>query len=115
MQEELGQEEPRRAQSLLVVQPVPPSLSLGKVWIKWPQACKTTAWEQFDEDVDKVLESLVKGKDWRLHAMTTIITNLAQERFGAEEKRPAWTTYTLNQRDEDPQDPTGAKVPQETI
>ena len=67
--------------------------------IKWPQACKTTAWEQFDEDVDKVLEASVKGNvDWRLQAMTTIIISLAQERFGAEEKRSAQAPYTMNQR-----------------
>ena len=68
-------------------------LSMGKVQIKWPQACKTTVWEQFDKDVDKVLEASMKGDvDQRLQAMTTIIISLAQERFGAEEKRPAWTT-----------------------
>ena len=63
MQEETGQEEPHRAQSLCVAQSPLPNLTLGKVRIKWPQACKTTAWEQFDEDVDvEVLEASVKGE-----------------------------------------------------
>lgn len=67
--------------------------------MKWPQACNTAVWEQFDEDVNKVLEAAVKGDvDQRLQAMTTIITRLAQERFSAEQKRPARTTYTMNQR-----------------
>ena len=98
-QEEPGREEPHRAQSLHVALRVPPTSPLAKVRIKWPQACKTTIWEQFDEDVDKVLEASAKGDvDRRLQAMTTIITSLAQERFGAEEKRAARTSYTMNQR-----------------
>ena len=96
-QEERSQEEPHR--SLRVAQPALSNLPLGKVRIKWPQACKMAAWEQFDEDVDKVLEASAKGDvDRRLQAMTTIIISLAQERFGAEEKKAARTPYTMNQR-----------------
>ena len=56
-------------------------------------------WEQFYEDVNKVLEAPVKGEvDQRLWMMMTISTSLAQERFCAEEKRPAQQTYTMNRQ-----------------
>jgi hypothetical protein len=99
-QEEPSQEAPHSAQSLRVPLTVPPSLlPQAKVRIKWPQACKTAVWRQFDEDVDKVLEATEKGDvDRRLQAMTTIISSLAQERFGAEEKRSTPTTYSMNHR-----------------
>lgn len=79
---------------------VPQSLlPQAKVRIKWPQACKTAVWRQFDEDIDKVLEATEKGDvDRRLQAMTTIISSLAQERFGVEEKRSTPTTYSMNHR-----------------
>ena len=84
-QEDPGQEAPHGAQSLRVAQLVPCSPSLAKVQTKWeapkwPQACKTTVWEQFDGDVNKVLEAPVKGEvDQRLWMMMTISTSLAQE------------------------------------
>lgn len=61
-------------------QPVSLSLLLGMVSIKWPQACKTTVWEQFNED--KVLEASVKGEVDRRLQVITIITSLAPEKFG---------------------------------
>ncbi|RXN19664.1 reverse transcriptase [Labeo rohita] len=99
-QEELSQEAPHSAQSLRVPLTASPGLLLqAKVRIKWPQACKTAVWRQFDEDVDKVLEAIEKGDvDRRLQAMTTIISSLAQERFGVEEKRSTPTTYSMNHR-----------------
>lgn len=98
-QEEPSQEAPHSAQSLHVTEPVPPGLPLEKKRIKWPQACKTTVWEQFDEDVDRVLEASAKGEvERKLQAMTTIIISLAQERFGEQDKKPPRSTYTMNQR-----------------
>lgn len=81
-QEDLGPEAPHIAQRLRVALSVPPSQPQARGQIKWPHACKTADWEQFDEDVDKVLEVPVKGEvDRRLQAMTTIITSLGLERF----------------------------------
>ncbi len=55
--------------------------------IKWPAASMTSQWEQFDEDVNQILEATVKGEaDGKLQAMTTIIVSMGAERFGEEEK-----------------------------
>lgn len=56
-----SEEAPHRAQSLHVAELVLPNFSLDKVRLKWLQACKTMVWEQFDEDVNKVLEVTAGG------------------------------------------------------
>jgi len=62
----------------------------------------TSLWEQFDEDVDQILE--VRGDaDGKLRAMTTIIVSIAAEWFGEEEKKGSRTPYSKNKSGEDPQ------------
>lgn len=56
-------------------------------------------WKQFDDDVDQILEAMAKGgADRKLQAMTTVIVNIAAERFGEEEKKSSGTSYSKNQR-----------------
>ncbi|KAJ8333522.1 hypothetical protein SKAU_G00415300 [Synaphobranchus kaupii] len=86
-QEETGPEAPHRARSIQVAQPVP-QRPPEKVRVQWPQACKMTVWQQFDEDTDKVLEATAKGDvDRRLQTMTTIIVSLAVERADWHRRR----------------------------
>ena len=62
--------------------------------IQWPQSSKRTDWKQFDEDVDKILEVTAKGDvDQRLRTMTTLIVNIAAERFGTEAPKHTPTAY----------------------
>ena len=65
----------------------------AKIKVKWPKASENSMWEQLDEDLDKILDtSLVGAVDRKLKAMATIITAVAQERFGVVEnkaKKPA--------------------------
>ncbi|KAJ8359538.1 hypothetical protein SKAU_G00160630 [Synaphobranchus kaupii] len=80
-EEEAGPEAPHRAQSLQVVQTVPPLRQSEKKGIRWLQACQTTEWQRFDEDVDKVLEATAKGDmERRLRTMTTTMVSIAAER-----------------------------------
>ncbi|XP_073720025.1 uncharacterized protein [Misgurnus anguillicaudatus] len=98
-EEEQGPEAPHRAQSLQVVQTVPPVMQPENRKIRWPQACKAAEWQTFDEDVDKVLEATAKGDvERRLKTMTAIIVSMAVERFGVEEERGVKKPYTKNQR-----------------
>lgn len=51
--------------------------------MQWPQSSKKPEWQQFDEDVDQILEGTAKGDvDRRLKTIVTIIVNIAAERFG---------------------------------
>lgn len=115
--EEPGQELPHRARNLQVPQPIPQNRPLERVRVKWPQACKMAVWQQFDENASSVLDTTAKGDvDRRLRSMTTIIISLAVERFGAVEKRAERTPLTMNQRAaNNPPDPAGAQVPQDTV
>uniref|UniRef100_A0A3B1JAJ2 Reverse transcriptase domain-containing protein n=1 Tax=Astyanax mexicanus TaxID=7994 RepID=A0A3B1JAJ2_ASTMX len=109
-QEEPGPEIPHRARNLQVPQPIPrdrlPETGVQtsgdlpeRIQIKWPQACKTAVWQQFDEDANSVLDATAKGDaDRRLQTMTTIIVRLAVERFGVVEKRIGGAPFTMNQR-----------------
>ncbi|KAJ7983895.1 hypothetical protein DPEC_G00370030 [Dallia pectoralis] len=40
--------------------------------IKWPAANMTSLWNQFDIDVDQILEATMRGVDRKLQAMTMI-------------------------------------------
>lgn len=67
--------------------------------IQWPQSSKRTEWKQFDEDVDQVLEVTAKGNvDHRLKTMTTLIVNIAAERFGTEAPKPTPSANAPNHR-----------------
>lgn len=98
-QEEPGPDSPHSARSLQVMQPPDAHRTSEHRRVKWPQASKEKEWRQFDEDADTILEATAKGRaDRRLKMMTTIITSLAAERFGLEEKRAAKPPYTMNNR-----------------
>lgn len=95
MQEETGPESPHRAWNLHVLQTNPPNIKFSRRWIKWPAASMTSLWEQFDEDVNQILEATVKGEaDRKLQAMTTIIVSMGAERFGEEEGKSMRTSYS---------------------
>ena len=58
-----------------------------KAKLKLPPA-SSKAWQELDEDLDKVLESSLKGNaQKKVSAMVEIIYNVCQERFGTEENR----------------------------
>ena len=67
---------------------------------RWPAANTTSLWNQFDSDVDQILEATVRGDvDRKLQTMATIIVSIASERFGDEEKKDAKRLHSKNQRD----------------
>ncbi len=67
--------------------------------IQWPKSSKRVEWQQFDEDVSQVLEVTAKGDvDHRLRTMTTLIVNIAAERFGTEVAKPAPSAYAPSHR-----------------
>ena len=65
--------------------------------VKWPGASNKTAWENFDEDVDKILEMTLTGSiDKKIESMATLIHAVGEDRFGVEEKREAKRTERAN-------------------
>ncbi len=67
--------------------------------IQWPKSSRRGEWQQFDEDVSQVLEATAKGDvDHRLRTMTTLIVNIAAERFGIEASKPVPTAYAPSHR-----------------
>jgi len=53
--------------------------------IKWPTRTNKTAWGQFDDDVDVILNTtLAGGMDRKMDAMTTIMYIVGMDRFGSE-------------------------------
>lgn len=55
--------------------------------VKWPAANKKD-WHQFNEDLDKILETTCKGNvEQKLQTMCTLIMGIGAERFGISEKR----------------------------
>lgn len=56
--------------------------------IRWPPNNNKADWDQFDFDVDSILNtSLAGGIDKKVEAMATIMYNVGKERFGLEEVR----------------------------
>lgn len=67
---------------------------LMKEKVRWPQANNNTAWKQLDVDLDRVLEATLAGTaEKKIDSMTTIITTMARERFGTEERRGSSKTH----------------------
>ncbi|KAF7643274.1 hypothetical protein LDENG_00242440 [Lucifuga dentata] len=84
---------------LQVVQTDPSNTKSERRRIKWPAANMTSLWNQFDKDVNQILEVTVKREVGRkLQAMTTIIVSIAAERFGEEGKKSPRISYSMNQR-----------------
>lgn len=55
----------------------------------------TSVWNQFDQDIDQILELMAKVvADKKFQAITSITINLTVERFGEEEKKEAKIPYT---------------------
>lgn len=61
MQEEPGLETTHRAQTLQVLSSPAPSKVVQQQRVKWPPASQHRVWQQFDEDVDRMIESTPKG------------------------------------------------------
>lgn len=65
----------------------PSSIKSEKRRIKWPASNMTPLWNQFDSDVDQILETTTRGEvDRKLQTMTTIIISIASEWFSEEVK-----------------------------
>ena len=96
MEEVQGQESYHSTQSLQASVP----LTLGKESrkkIKCPPANNKGAWQDFNNDICKILQSATKeDMERRLSFMTTIITSLASERFVFVESRQPRTSYIAN-------------------
>ncbi len=101
-QEEPGPESPHSARNLQVLQMTPSSIKSERRRIKWPAANMTSLWNQFDIDVDQILEATMRGDvDRKMQAMTTILVSIAAERFGEEVKEGGSKgSHLKNQREE---------------
>ena len=56
--------------------------------INWPTSANKTAWTQFDEDINAILEVMPAGPvERRITAMTTLIVNIGLERFKEVQKK----------------------------
>ncbi|KAK0151167.1 hypothetical protein N1851_007647 [Merluccius polli] len=98
-QEVPGPESPHSAQNLQVLQTNSSSIKSDRRRIKWPAASMNSIWQEFDDDVDQILEGMAKGEaDKKLQVMTTTIVNIAAERFGEVEKKSSGTAYSMNKR-----------------
>lgn len=54
--------------------------------MKWPPSNNRKAWEEFDEDCNRILISTLGGSvDRKLEIMSTIIYTIGADRFGMEE------------------------------
>lgn len=96
-----GPESPHSARNLQVSSTNPMNIKSKRRWIKWPAATMKSLWNQFDNDVDQILEATTKGEaSQKLQAMTAIIVGLAAERFGEEERKSPQASYCKNQRAE---------------
>lgn len=100
-QEEPGQESPHSAQNLRARGAQPPGISQHQRRVQWPPASKGSEWQQFDDDMDGILEATMKGgADRKLQTMATVVISIATERFGSVEKRVATNQYSKNRRAE---------------
>ncbi|VDI54010.1 Hypothetical predicted protein [Mytilus galloprovincialis] len=55
--------------------------------VKWPNNKSKSEWQQFDEDVDAILNTTLAGNiDRKIESMTSFIYNIGMDRFGADEK-----------------------------
>ena len=60
-----------------------PAYSSRRERIKWPKSSDTTAWLQFDDDLDSILEATLAGPvHKKIDSLTTLTYNLTKERFG---------------------------------
>lgn len=81
-EEEPGPETPHSVRNLQATPVLPQAGSSEQRRVKWPTA-NSKEWLQLDEDIDKIMETAVKGDvDHKLQAMCTLITTLGAERFG---------------------------------
>lgn len=62
-QEEPGPESRHRVQNLQVLGLTPSSIKSERRWIKWPAANMTAQWNQFNNDVDQIMEPTGKGDE----------------------------------------------------
>ncbi|VDI66727.1 Hypothetical predicted protein [Mytilus galloprovincialis] len=55
--------------------------------VKWPNNKSKSKWQQFEEDVDAILNTKLAGNiDRKIELMTSFIYNIGMDRFGADEK-----------------------------
>ena len=109
-QEDHSQEEPHSTEDLLpsgrmqddtptqTEQPQHGSPNQHHEKIKWPPA-NDKAWEDLDEDLDKILIATMKGDAFqKIHTMTTLVYAVGKERFGVEEKAHQQHKTTVSNR-----------------
>ncbi|CAG2228570.1 unnamed protein product [Mytilus edulis] len=66
--------------------------------VKWPNNKSKSEWQQFDEDVDAILNTTLAGNiDRKIESMTSFIYNIGMDRFGADEKEVITTSLTKEQ------------------
>ncbi|XP_069114421.1 uncharacterized protein [Argopecten irradians] len=70
--------------------------------VKWPGSFNTVVWQQFDEDVDNILEAMLAGNiDRKVKGMATCIYSMGIERFGTEEKEIRGGNNRENRREKE--------------
>ncbi|XP_076090373.1 uncharacterized protein LOC143062594 [Mytilus galloprovincialis] len=68
--------------------------------VKWPNNKSKSEWQQFDEDVDAILNTTLAGNiDRKIESMTSFIYNIGMDRFGADEKEVVRREGQKNRRE----------------
>ncbi|CAG2187770.1 unnamed protein product [Mytilus edulis] len=68
--------------------------------VKWPNNKSKSEWQQFDEDVDAILNTTLAGNiDRKIELMTSFIYNIGMDRFGADEKEVVRREDQKNRRE----------------
>ncbi|VDI21701.1 Hypothetical predicted protein [Mytilus galloprovincialis] len=69
--------------------------------VKWPNNKSKNEWQQFDEDVDAILNTTLAGNIDRrkIESMTSFIYNIDMDIFGADEKEVVSREGQKNRRE----------------
>ncbi|XP_062568263.1 uncharacterized protein LOC134230448 [Saccostrea cucullata] len=74
--------------------------NIRKKKVKWPNSNNKSDWEQFDKDVDAILNTTLAGSiDRKIEAMTSIIYSVGLDRFGAEQRKKSQKEGRKNRRE----------------
>ncbi|XP_062585204.1 uncharacterized protein LOC134246875 [Saccostrea cucullata] len=74
--------------------------NIRKRKVKWPNSNNKSDWEQFDQDVDAILNTTLAGSiDRKIEAMTSIIYSVGLDRFVAEQRKKSQKEGRKNRRE----------------
>ena len=77
-----------------------PKRTERKPRVKWPKATETGVWEDFEHELELILESTLQGPaEKKLKSMTHLLYTIGKERFGVQEKKTNPTPPQPNRRE----------------